>query len=457
MESKTLLSIFLSSLIFLISCKQSKPTIQESEVKKPNIIFIMADDLGYNDLGCYGQEKIRTPNIDRLADEGVRFTQVYAGSTVCAPSRSVLMTGKHLGHTTVRGNSTPSMQSDTNPQGRVPLYDDDITVAEVLKKAGYVTGMTGKWGLGEPGTTGLPTRQGFDEWFGYLNQKKAHSYYPEYLWKNEEKYELSGNQNGGRNDYSHDLMTQFSLDFVKKHQDTTFFLYIPYTTPHDRYEVPDTSIYKSESWTDEEKIFAAMVSRMDGDIGRLMELLKDLEIDEKTIVFFCSDNGAAQQWEGVFDSSGKLKGRKRDMYEGGIRTPMIVRYPGVISNGVNTNDAWYFADILPTFASIAGLVVPDDIDGVNVWPAIIGESSLPSDRFLYWEFYEKRFGQAVRWKNWKAVRNNIDQPWELYDLSVDESEVHNIVEKHPEIIGTIKAWVDKNREESQFWTSGLVE
>jgi len=443
------------SIGLFLRCKKSDSSNQMQNNEKPNIIFIMADDLGFNDLGAYGQKEILTPNIDRLAEEGVRFTQTYTGSTVCAPSRSVLMTGKHLGHTTVRGNSSPSMQSETNPQGRVPLLDEDITVAEVLKQAGYITGMTGKWGLGEPGTTGLPTRQGFDKWFGYLNQKRAHSYYPEYLWENEEKYELSGNLNGERNEYSHDLMTDFALDFVRYYQDTTFFLYIPYTIPHDKYEVPDTSMYINKPWSEEEKIFAAMVSRMDGDIGKLMALLKELKIDKKTIVFFCSDNGAAQRWDGVFDSSGILKGRKRDMYEGGIRTPMIVRFPDVIDPAVNKKDVWYFADVLPTFAAIAGVDVPSHVDGINVWSAIIGEDQLPIDRFLYWEFYEGRFGQAVRWKNWKAVKNDVDKSWELYDLSQDKSENKNVVEKYPEIIDHIKKWVEENREESSYWSSGM--
>ena len=359
-------ALVLISTVIFFQCGKAKKTEREEIPKKPNIIFIMADDLGYNDLGCYGQKEILTPNIDKLADEGVMFTQVYTGSTVCAPSRSVLMTGKHLGHTTVRGNSSSIMRTESNPQGRVPLLDKDVTLAEVLKQAGYVTGITGKWGLGEPNTSGIPTKQGFDEWLGYLNQRNAHSYYPEYLWKNEEKLELKGNVNGQRNEYSHDLMTAFALDFVNRHQDTSFFLYIPYTIPHDKYQVPDTSLYLTKPWTEKEKIFGAMVSRMDRDIGRLMTLISELGIEERTIVFFCSDNGAAQRWEGVFDSSGKLRGRKRDMYEGGIRTPMIVRYPEVIMPKVNDSDVWYFADILPTFASIAEVPVPDNVDGIDV-------------------------------------------------------------------------------------------
>jgi arylsulfatase A-like enzyme len=428
---------------------------EEKSTTKPNIIFIMADDLGYADLGCYGQNFIQTPNIDQLASEGVRFTRVYTGSTVCAPSRSVLMTGQHLGHTTVRGNSSPSVRSESNPQGRVPLRDEDVTVAEVLKQAGYVTGMTGKWGLGEPGTVGIPNNQGFDEWFGYLNQRRAHNYYTEYLWKNEEKVQLPGNQNGGESQYSHDLMTEFALDFIQKHRDTTFFLYIPYTIPHDEYEVPDYSQYKDQPWEEREKIFAAMVSRLDGDIGKIVELLSKLGLDQNTIVFFCSDNGAAQRWEGVFDSSGHLRGRKRDMYEGGIRTPMIVWYPEIIKPSVNDEDVWYFADVMPTLASIANIDPPKNIDGINVWPSILGKKSIPNERFLYWEFYEGRFGQAVRWKNWKAVKNDIDLPWELYDLSVDESETKDLSATNQDVLNIIKDWVNENRVESPYWSSGL--
>lgn len=365
------------------------------------------------------------------------------------------MTGQHLGHTTVRGNSSPAMSSESNPQGRVPLKDDDFTIAEMLKDAGYMTGMTGKWGLGEPNTSGLPNKQGFDEWFGYLNQRRAHNYYTEYLWKNEEKVMLEGNEDDGESQYSHDLMTDFALEFIQNNRDTTFFLYLPYTIPHDEYEVPDYSQYQDQPWEEREKIFAAMVSRLDSDVGRIIDLLEKFELEENTIVFFCSDNGAAQRWEGVFDSSGHLRGRKRDMYEGGIRTPMIVRYPGMINPSVNKDDIWYFADVMPTLAAIANVSPPGNIDGVNVWPAILGQSQIPVDRFLYWEFYEGRFGQAVRWKNWKAVKNDVDQPWELYDLSIDESETTDVVTAHDDVLNEIVNWVNENRVESPYWSSGL--
>ena len=416
----------------------------------PNIIFIMADDMGYADLGCYGQKKIKTANIDRLAREGVRFTQCYAGSTVCAPSRSVLMTGLHTGHTRVRGNKAHA--GGVGSEGRVPLKPQDVTVAEVLKSAGYVTGITGKWGLGEPGTTGVPNRQGFDEWLGYLNQAKAHSYYPAYLWKNEEKLVLEGNVNGGRGEYSHNLMTDFALDFVRRHKDEPFFLYIPYTIPHAKYEIPSTEPYADESWPKDAKVHAAMITLMDADVGRLMSLLKGLGLDGETLLFFCSDNGAAKRWEGIFDSSGPLRGRKRDMYEGGIRTPMIARWPGRAPAGkVNTRTVWYFADLLPTLAELADVRAPGEIDGISVLPAILGKEQTTGDRFLYWEFYEGGFRQAVRWRNYKAVRPGLDKPLEIYDLAKDLGETNDIATENPKIVKKFETYLKSARTDSANW------
>lgn len=305
--------------------------------EKPNVVFIMVDDMGYADLGCYGGRVIATPNVDRLAGEGMRFTDVYAGSAVCAPSRSVLMTGLHVGHTTVRGNfgKAGGVVGLGGGKGRVPLRDEDVTVAEVMKAAGYLTGMVGKWGLGEPGTTGEPRRQGWDFFFGHLNQRRAHSYYPDYLWRNEERVEIPENTGGNSGVYSHDLFTEEALGFVRRgaKSEKPFFLYLPYTVPHDRLEPPSLGAYAERDWKREEKAYAAMVSGVDADVGRLMGLLESLGEAEETVVFFCSDNGAARRWEGRFDSSGVLRGRKRDLYEGGIRTPMVVRWPGVVPAG----------------------------------------------------------------------------------------------------------------------------
>ncbi len=431
----------------------SKVSIRRSASEKPpNIIFIMADDLGYGDLGCYGQENINTPNIDQLAAYGNRFTQCYAGSTVCAPSRSVLMTGQHTGHTRVRGNS--GKVAGVGPQKRVPLKGDDVTVAEVLKKAGYVTAITGKWGLGEPQTTGIPSRQGFDEWLGYLNQRNAHSYYPPYLWRNEQKIILEGNKNGQQKQYSHDLFTDFALDFIRRRSNKRFFLYLPYTIPHAKYQIPGTWPYSDKPWPKDARVHAAMITRMDRDVGRIITLLQKLKIDKDTLVFFCSDNGAASRWEGLFDSSGPLRGCKRDLYEGGIRTQMIVRWPGMVPAGKVSDAVWYFADVLPPLAELAGLDPPHDIDGINILPTLLGKQQKTHDRFLYWEFFERGFQQAVRWRNYKAVRAKRGAPLELYDLAGDPGEKHNIAAKHSDVTAAVEHYLRTARTDSPNWPVG---
>ncbi len=416
---------------------------------RPNIIFILADDLGYGDLGCYGQDKILTPNIDRMAEEGVRFTDCYAGSTVCAPSRCALMTGLHTGHCRVRGNA------------RVPLLPEDVTVAELLKQAGYVTGIFGKWGLGEPGTTGVPNRQGFDEWFGYLNQRHAHNYYPEYLWRNEQKVILEGNLGGKRQQYSHDLFTAEALDFVRRHHDRPFFLYLAYTIPHannelgrktgNGMEVPDDAPYTDKPWPQVEKNKAAMITRMDYHVGLLLSLLRELGIDEQTVVFFSSDNGPHREG-GVdpefFDSNGPLRGIKRDLYEGGIRVPMIVRWPGTVPAGKTSDLPWAFWDFLPTAAELAGVQPPSGLDGISVVPAIMGRRQ-ERKGYLYWEFHERGFEQAVRLGKWKAVRHGTKKPIELYDLSADISEQHDIAAHHLDIVQHMREIMQTARTESK--------
>ncbi|KPL11289.1 hypothetical protein AMJ85_03955 [candidate division BRC1 bacterium SM23_51] len=449
---------------------------------KPNIIFIMADDLGIGHLGCYGQELIKTPNIDRIATEGLRFTQCYSGSTVCAPSRSCLMTGMHTGHTTVRGNSARQGvgQAVKAPGGwRVPLRAEDVTVAEVLKGAGYATGIVGKWGLGEPETLGHPNRQGFDYWFGYLNQQRAHEYYTDYLWRNHEKFTLEGNQAEPKTDYAHDLFTKEGLDFVRRHREGPFFLYFAYTIPHGKYQCPTMEPYADESWPDEQKTFAAMVDRLDRDVGKLMALLKELGIDENTIVFFTSDNGSATkdgEWA-RFKGTGPFRGKKGDLYEGGIRTPMIVRWPGKIGPGTESDQVWAFWDFLPTAAEIAGLSPkgtsptpasggrsakgapserpkgpqgPPALDGISVLPALLGRKQ-ESHEFLYWEIGSPRLRQAVRMGDWKAVRAGPKEPLELYDLKTDIGETHNVADKYPDVVAKIEAYLQTARTDSQYW------
>ncbi|MBW3624995.1 MAG: arylsulfatase [Armatimonadetes bacterium] len=432
---------------------------KDRDTRKPNIIFILADDLGYNDLGSYGQKRIQTPNLDRMAREGMRFTQFYCGSPVCAPSRSVLMTGLHTGHTTVRGNA------------RVPLRPQDVTVAEVMKTAGYATGLVGKWGLGDEGTPGVPTKQGFDSFYGYLNQTHAHNYYPTFLLRNEERVKLrnvvpnEGKVGQGvaskKLDYTHDLFTNEALDYVDRNREKPFFLYLAYTIPHTNneakakgMEVPDLGIYADRDWPESEKAFAAMITRMDRDIGRLMDRLKRNGIDDDTLVLFTSDNGPHREGghnPDFFDSNGILRGIKRDLYEGGIRVPMIARWPGRIRAGSVTDRIGYFADIMPTAAQIAGVKPPKN-DGESLLPTLLGKDrKRQPTRPLYWEFYEGGTSQAARMDRWKAVRKPIGGPVELYDLSADPGETRNIAERNPSIVKKLAAYMDRAHTPSPHW------
>ncbi len=422
--------------------------------KRPNIVFILADDLGYGDLGCYGQARIKTPNIDRLAAEGKRFTQCYAGSTVCAPSRCSLMTGLHSGHSRVRGNAL------------VPLRPEDVTVAEVLKGTGYATGIVGKWGLGEPGSSGLPNRQGFDEWFGYLNQHHAHNYYPEYLWKDERKYRLEGNEEKDNIatravQYAPDLFTREALDFLDRHRAGPFFLFLTYTLPHannergraegNGMEVPSDAPYSAQPWPQVEKNHAAMITRLDGDVGRVLRRLKDLGLEDDTIVFFSSDNGPHKEGgadPAFFHSSGPLRGYKRAMYDGGIRVPMIVRWPGKVESGSTNDSVWAFWDVLPTLAEIAGTPAPSGIDGISQVPAILGKGEQVPHEYLYWEFHEGGSKQAVRTGDWKAVRLGAGKPLELYDLKNDIGETRDVAGQHPDVVARIEGYLRSARTDS---------
>lgn len=435
--------------------------------RKPNIIFILADDLGYGDLGCFGQEKIKTPNLDKMAAEGMRFTQHYAGSTVCAPSRCCLLTGKHTGHCTVRGNVD------------FLIKPDETTVAEILKQAGYSTGCIGKWGVGHPSPPDGPQNNGFDFFFGYLSMWHAHNYYPDFLWKNGKKVQLRNvvrhpekhykeNQEdlvglaSVKVDYSPDLFTDTALEFIAQ-QGRPFFLYLPYTIPHANneanqfsehgMEVPDYGIYKDKDWPEPEKGKAAMISRLDRDIGRIFAKLKALGIDEQTLVMFSSDNGPHKEG-GVkpdfFDSNGPLKGIKRDLYEGGIRVPTIARWPGQIKAGSQCEHISAFWDILPTFAELAGSPAPKDIDGISILPALLGKSQKQHE-FLYWEFHEGSSKQAVRMGDWKAVRLAPSRLIELYNLKSDIVEQNDIADEHPDIVARAKDIFEKVRTDADVW------
>jgi arylsulfatase A-like enzyme len=419
--------------------------------RHPNIIFIMADDLGVADLSYSRQQpKILTPNIDRLAAQGRRFNQCYAGAAVCAPCRSVLMTGQHTGHTTVRGNHGKNAPKHDGQEGRIPLKAGDITVASLLKQAGYATCMTGKWGLGEPGSTGLPNDHGFDERFGYLNQDHAPDYFTDYLWHNRERQTIKENLDGKRGAYSCDLFTDFALEFIRKNKDNPFFLYYPTTIPHAKLEVPDLGDYADKPWPEEAKMYAAMVTRMDSHVGRIMDLLDELHLADDTIVFFTSDNGAANRWEGLFNSCGMLRDKRGSVYEGGIRVPMIVSWPGKVA--ANSGAVWYFADFLPTAAALAGVSPPEHIDGKNVLPMLLGKKTLLHERFLYWEHHSGgKFHQAVRRSYWKGVRHGLDQPLELYNLESDSFERQDISEKHPEIVSFFEDYLKTARVPSPHW------
>ncbi|MGI9470128.1 MAG: arylsulfatase [Rubripirellula sp.] len=446
------------------------------EASSPNIIYIMTDDLGYGDLGSYGQEVVETPNLDQMAAEGMRFTDHYAGHTVCRPSRLVLWTGQHVGHTGLTGNRSRSL---TGMEG---------TVARRLHDAGYATGGVGKWALGnvdEPSeidNPGHPNHNGFDYWFGYMNQGNAHNFYPTHLWENDKQVKLPGNVIGdypngrgrvssSREKYSHDLMTDAALRFVREHQHQPFLLHIHWTIPHanneggrvlgDGMEVPDYAQYADKDWPNPEKGFAAMVSRMDGDVGKLMSLLKELNLDEKTIVLFTSDNGPHQEGghqHEFFNSNGDLKGFKRSMHDGGIRVPLLVRWPGKVAPGHVTDHPSAFWDFLPTACELAGVPAPANVkadrelgsDGISYLPTLLGR---PQDQdkheYLYWASQEGETSAGVRMGKWKLVQYRpakkpkgnqkptseaAEPKWRLYDLSVDIGEEHDLSAEHPNVV-----------------------
>jgi arylsulfatase A len=410
---------------------------KDAPAGKPNIIFIMVDDMGYHDLGCFGSKTILTPNIDKMCAEGIKFTDCYSGDTVCAPARSTLMTGTHKGHTPVRGNS-----------GGIALLPEEVTVAEVLKKAGYATGGFGKWGLGNQGKDGAAERQGFDTFFGYYNQWHAHTYYT-HLFRNSVKVELNGR-------YTHHAIFDETIKFIKASagpstgsgQAKPFLCYCPWTPPHGAYQIPDDepawALYKDKPWKSKNaKVVAAMDSMMDRQVGEIFALLKELKIDDNTIVFFTSDNGAAQRFDGIHNSCGKMTGRKRSMHEGGIRVPMIVRWPGKIKPGQVSDLPWYFPDVMATFAELAGVSgeVPKETDGISVVPTLLGKGTQKKHEFLFWSSGT----HAVRMGKWKGIGGGGKRksPLRLYDLSKDIGEKNDVAAEHPDIVKKITAIMDR--------------
>lgn len=407
---------------------------------KPNIIFILSDDIAMGDLGCYGQKLIQTPNLDKMAAEGTRFTQAYSGTTVCAPSRSSLMTGLHMGHCPVRSNR------ELKPEGQLPLPEGTLTAAQVLKQAGYKTACMGKWGMGMFDTTGSPLKVGFDHFFGYNCQRHAHSYFPAYLYNDDQRFALEGNDGKGvGKTYAQNLIAAETLSWVKQQKDHPFFLYYAITLPHGNHEIDTVGAYADrKDWTDLQKSYAAQVSRLDSDVGRLMDLLKELKIDDKTLVMFAGDNGSSFAPESeigkLFDQARGLRGFKRSMYEGGLRQAALARWPGNVPAGRVSAEPWAFWDFLPTCAELSGAVLPATYksDGFSLASFLKGGSAPPRDYF-YWELYEGKPTQAIRFGDWKAVRNGPATALELYDLKTDAGETKDLAAKNPELVAKAEA------------------
>ena len=409
---------------------------------KPNLIFILADDLAQGDLGCYGQKRIKTPNLDRMAQEGTRYTQAYCGTSVCAPSRASLMIGQHTGHSPVRGNREIKASESVHGAGQLPLPESTVTVAQILKSAGYATACMGKWGMGQFDTSGSPLKKGFDHFYGYNGQVHAHSYYPTFLCDDEQRVELPENA-GAKVTYAQNLIQKKMLNWVSQQRSGPFFLFYAVTLPHDKYEIDDLDEYATQSdWTEQQKTYAAMVSRLDRDVGQLMTLLKEMGVDNNTLVMFAGDNGSAFSDKSpnvqFFDQSmgGRLRGFKRSMYEGGLRQAALARWPGRVPAGRVSHEPWAFWDFLPTAAELAGATIPAGckIDGLSLVSYLKGGEA-PRRDYFYWELHEGGGTiQAVRFGHWKAIRNFADIPTELYDLSQDGAEAHDVAIQHPEIV-----------------------
>ncbi len=447
--------------VLALACGSPPSSSSDQHEGPPNIIYIIADDLGYGDLSSYGQTKFATPNIDRLARQGMKFTRHYSGSTVCAPSRSCLMTGLHTGHTQVRGNK------EVRPEGQEPLLDEVVTVAELLQAAGYATGAFGKWGLGAPGSEGDPVNQGFDRFYGYNCQRLAHNYYPLHLWDNDRKVELPENAGASEGLYAPDLIQEQALDFIDENKDGPFFMFVPNVIPHAELKVPEKymAMYRDKflpekvyegcdpgcarykdggygSQTESHAAFAGMIHLLDEQVGQILDRLEQLNIDDRTIVFFTSDNGPHLEGGAdpdYFDSNGPLRGYKRDLYEGGIRVPLLARWPGRVPAGAEANHISAFWDMLPTFLEIAEQPSPGtELDGISFLPTLTQHRTQDKHDYLYWEFHERGHKQAVVMEQWKGIRlidrEGVVAPTLLYDLSQDVGEEKNIADEHPNIV-----------------------
>ncbi|MEI6866593.1 arylsulfatase [Flavicella sp.] len=483
---QVLLAISLAVIIY--SCENKTAVKNKQNIstnkdnRKPNIIYILADDLGYGDLSSYGQKLFKTPNIDKLASQGMIFTQHYAGSTVCAPSRSALLTGMHTGHTAIRGNI------EVMPEGQHPIPDETYTLSKALKEAGYKTGAFGKWGLGYPGSEGDPINQGFDVFYGYNCQRLGHNYYPYHLWSNKDSIVLKGNQGHGTGDYGPELIQNKAIEFLEKNKDTTFFMYVPTIIPHAELVAPEDIMDKYRGLFGKEKkfkgtddglnyrlgkygsqkdphaAFVGMIEIMDNHVGEIMDKVKELGIEDNTIIIFTSDNGPHTEGGAdpeYFNSSGPLRGQKRDLYEGGIRVPMIVKWPGKVKPGSKTDLISAFWDVFPTFSEIASLPIPENIDGISFLPTLLDKPEEQKHHdYLYWEFHERGGRQAIRKGKWKAVKYNVlkhpDAEVQLYDLSQDIGEKNNLAKEYPLIVKEMEAILKEARTPSEIFTFDQV-
>lgn len=463
------------ALSLLSACGQKSEPAQ----RHPNVIYILADDLGIGDVTPYGQRLIRTPNLDRMREQGMRFTQCYAGTAVSAPSRCSLLTGLHTGHAFVRGN----VRHD--PEGQVAMPEGTYTMSGMFHDAGYAVGGFGKWGLGYPGSETEPTRVGFDEFFGYNCQTHAHDYYPDHLWDGTQRVEFPDNYDQQEGTYSADLIHDRALNFIRRNADRPFFAYLSYTLPHaelilprdttfahycqvipEADEVPfapkDPTRLGAYGATDRPLAgFAAMVERLDRYVGDVMQLLDSLGIADNTLLIFTSDNGPHREGGAnpdYFQSYGPYRGIKRDLYEGGIRMPMLMRWPGHIAPGSETDHLTAFWDMLPTFSQLAGQPQPAETDGLSLVPLLTGAEGQQEHDYLYWEFHEQGGKQAIRYAQWKGVRLNVDDPqkttFELYDLSQDVHEDHNVADQHPDIVAQMLQWMEKEHTPSDLFEFG---
>ncbi len=439
----------------LLSCKQDSE--KHYEANKPNIIFILADDMGYGDLSCYGNQTIKTPNIDKLAEEGVKFTQAYAGSSLSSPSRTSLMTGKHTGHTTVRDNfadaeGLPGLKNG-NPIRRANLLPQDTTLGTIMSAAGYRTCVVNKWHMDGFNPGAGPLDRGFDEFYGWLISYETSNtpyYYPETRFYNRELVVIPENENNARGIHDNDLSVRESIEFIERNKENPFFLYLAFDAPHEPYFVNSLEPYETLPMSENAKLYASLITHTDKAIGNLIEYLEDNGLRDNTIIIFASDNGAALQAPlDELKCNGDLKGRKAMMYEGGIKVPFIVNYPGKIGAGQVSNNLIYFPDVMPTLADYTGAELPQSIDGVSIRPLLEGKEQITDDRVLFWEFPGKQV--AVRKGDWKAVSVKRGSELELYNIADDPNEQNNLAEDYPEILADLKNEILNERESSPFW------